>query len=180
MDFQFNNNILFTDRLKLRPLTIDDAKDMFEYTSQPEAARFLSWNPHEKLEETKRFLENVVALYENNNTEFSWAIELIDTGKMIGVVKLFEISKNNQRAEVSYILNSRFQGKGYINEAISAVINFAFTEMKLLRVQARCTSDNKASEKVMQKANMQYEGLLRKYWVLKGEPKDVVLYAITK
>lgn len=180
MEFQFNNNILHTDRLTLRPLTLEDASDMFEYTSQQEATKFLSWTPHERIEETTRFLENVVTLYGSSHTEFSWAIQLKETGKMIGVVKLFEISKNNSRAEVSYILNSRFQGKGYINEAISSVIDFAFTEMNLIRVQARCTSDNKASEKVMQKANMQYEGLLRKYWILKGEPKDVVLYAITK
>ena len=180
MKFQFNNNILFTERLKLRPLTIDDAKDMFEYTSFKDSTKFVSWHPHIKIEETIHFLENVVPIYGTINTEFSWGIELIEKKKMIGVVKLFDVSMNNKRAEVSYILNQNYQGKGFINEALQKVIDFAFNEMGLNRVQARCANDNIGSEKVMQKANMKYEGLLEKYWILKEESKDVVLYAITK
>lgn len=180
MQFHFTNNILFTERLKLRPLTINDAEDMFEYTSKEASTKYLSWNPHTKVEQTISFLEELVPKYQTVFTEFSWGIELIDTGKMIGVVKLFEISTASKRAEVSYILNSDFQGKGYVNEAISTVINFCFNEMKFIRVQARCSTDNIDSEKVMQKAGMSFEGILKKYWILKGEIKDVKLYAITK
>jgi ribosomal-protein-alanine N-acetyltransferase len=52
--------------------------------------------------------------------------------------------------------------------------------MQFIRVQARCSTDNIDSEKVMQKAGMSFEGILKKYWILKGEIKDVKLYAITK
>ncbi len=180
MEFRFNNDILSTARLKLRPLKIEDAHDMFEYTSHEDSSKYLSWTPHTKLEETVLFIENVVALYGNSDTEFSWAIELMESQKMIGVVKFFDINKNNNRAEISYILNSKFQGKGYINEAISVAIDFAFDKMKIIRIQARCTNDNIGSEKVMQRANMKFEGLLKKYWILKGETKDVLLYAFTK
>jgi ribosomal-protein-alanine N-acetyltransferase len=179
MEFQFNNTILFTNRLKLRPLSKDDAQDMFEYTSQQASTKYLSWDPHSNIGRTISFLEELESKYGSIHSEFSWGIELKETGKMIGVVKLFDISSASRRAEVSYILNSNFQGKGYINEAIAAVIEFCFSEMKLIRVQARCSTDNIASEKVMQKAQMSFEGILKKYWILKGEIKDVALYAIT-
>lgn len=179
MEFQFKNTILFTDRLKLRPLSKDDAKDMFEYTSQEASTKYLSWNPHSDIEQTVSFLKEVELKYGTIHSEYSWGIELIETKKMIGVIKLFDISSASRRAEVSYILNSNFQGKGYINEAIAAVLDFSFNEMKLIRVQARCSTDNSASEKVMQKAQMTFEGILKKYWILKGEIKDVALYAIT-
>jgi ribosomal-protein-alanine N-acetyltransferase len=180
MQFVFTNNILLTERLKLRPLNLDDAQDMFEYTSKEVSTKFLSWNPHTNIDQTISFLKEVVSKYGTIHTEFSWGIEVIETGKMIGVVKLFDISLASKRAEVSYILNSNFQGKGYINEAWAMVIDFCFNEMKYIRVQARCSTDNLASEKVMQKAQMNLEGILKKYWILKGEIKDVKLYAITK
>lgn len=180
MQFLFTNNILFAERLKLRPLAIADAQDMFEYTSKDESTKYLSWNAHKNIKQTVAFLKEVESKYGHVHSEFSWAIELMKTGKMIGVVKLFEISSASKRAEVSYILNSDFQGKGYINEAIAAVIDFCFNEMEFIRVQARCSTDNLASEKVMQKAGMTFEGVLKKYWTLKGEVKDVALYAITK
>lgn len=180
MSFIFNNNQIITERLILRPLTLEDTQDMFAYTSRPDATRFLSWHPHSHIEQTESFLKTVIATYGQVHTEFSWAIELKDKSKMIGVIKLFDINKNNKRAEVSYILNADYQGQGYLNEAIISVIDFAFKHMQLIRVQARCTTDNLASEKVMQKAGMLREGVLKKYWILKGETKDVVLYAITQ
>lgn len=180
MQFLFTNNLLFTERLKLRQLSVSDAQDMFEYTSKDVSTKYLSWNTHTNIEQTVSFLKEVESKYGNVHNEFSWAIELMGNSKMIGVVKLFEISSASKRAEVSYILNSDFQGKGYINEAIAAVLDFCFNEMELIRVQARCSTDNLASEKVMQKAGMTFEGILKKYWILKDEVKDVALYAITK
>lgn len=180
MEFQFNNDVIFTDRLKLRPLTIKDSDDMFDYTSLADSTKYLGWNPHTELEQTVNFIKEVELKYGTMQSEFSWGIELIAENKMIGVVKMFDINYSTKRCEVSYILNPKFQGKGYINEAVSAVIDFAFNTMGFFRVQARCSNDNKASERVMQKSNMLYEGLLKKYWYIKGEHKDVVLYAITR
>lgn len=179
MEFQTHKSIQ-TERLLLRPITISDANDMFEYTSLDDSNKYLSWNAHTDIEQTINFIKEVELKYQTSKTEYSWGIELVTEKKLIGVVKLFEISHNNKRAEVSYILNPKFQGKGYVNEAINAVIDLAFSKLAFTRIQARCSNDNVASEKVMQKSGMNFEGLLKKYWILKGEYKDVVLYAITK
>lgn len=172
--------MLFTQRLKLRPLSVDDAQDMFEYTSKEVSTKYLNWNPHTDIQQTISFLKEVASKYGTIHTEFSWGIEIIETGKLIGVVKLFDISAASKRAEYSYILNADFQGKGYINEAMAAVIDFCFNEMKCIRVQARCSTDNLASEKSIQKNGMNFEGILKNYWIIKGVIKDVALYAITR
>lgn len=168
---------LESNRLRFRRLNLDDANDMFEYTSDEQCTKFLSWSSHTDVSQTRQFIENALPKYDLE-TEYSYALELKENGKFLGVVRLFDISYSNKRTEVSYIMNPGYQGKGLMAEAVSRVIEFCFNEADIMRVQARCTTDNIGSEKVMQKSGMTYEGKLQKYWNLKGEFKDVVIYGI--
>lgn len=178
MDHIFDRQ-LESDRLLLRRLKMSDAADMFEYTSDESCTRFLSWPPHTEVGQTEAFLEATLPKYELK-TEYSYAIEHKESGKFLGVVRLFDLSYSNQRAEVSYIMNPGFQGKGYMAEAVKTVVDFCLEEANFKRVQARCTVDNIGSERVMQKVGMTHEGKLKSFWNLKGAFHDVVIYGITK
>ena len=168
---------LRTTRLLLRRVKESDDKDMFEYTSNHEVTRFLSWNPHADIAQAKEYIAHLILEYDMSD-RYAWAIEKCDSRKFIGIVRIFDVSYANKRGELSYILNPDFQGKGLAIEAIKAVIEFCFTKIGLNRIQAKCTSDNVQSERVIQRLGMIYEGMLKEFWINKGSPSDAKLFAL--
>jgi len=89
----------------------------------------------------------------------------------------------NLKVEVGYGLARPYWGKGYMTEVLRTVIDWAFTQPDIFRVQAFCDVDNLGSARVMEKAGMVCEGTLRRYVLhpnISDEPRDVYLYAIVK
>ena len=168
-----------TQRLLLRPFTVEDAPAMFEYTSVSENCRHLKWTAHTHLAQTESFLMGVMERYRNHQ-DFIWGITLRETGRLIGTCRLFDIHLDDGRAEVSYMMNPEVHGKGYTSEAVRGVIAYAFHMLALTRIQARCVAENCASERVMQKSGMQLEGVLRHYSNIHGRLCDFKLYAILR
>ena len=175
--FDYN---LKTQRLTLRRLKISDDKDMYEYTSDHRVTQYLEWQHHTKISQTRSFIENVIGEYDTAKNAYLWAIELISESKLIGVVRIYDYSPQNKRAEISYIMNPAYQGNGYIGEAIDSIFDYCFNTLKINRIQAKCFSNNTASEKVMKKTGMLHEGIMRKYVYIDGQYEDAVLYAITE
>ena len=174
----FNVNFS-TDRLLLRKLKMTDVHDMFEYTSRTEVTKYLSWNPHTNIEQTKNFIKNTLPEYEGNKS-YPYAIELLDTHKFIGVLRAYDIDLGNKHCEISYILNPAYQNNGYMVEAINAFIKYGFNELGLIRIQAKCMIENESSEKLMKRLGLEFEGILQKCWIYKGTVYDAKLFAITK
>ena len=169
---------LETERLILRKLRIADDIDMFEYTSNNQITKYLEWEPHTSISQTQDFIGSALNAYNQINNAFLWGIEEKKDKKLIGVVRVFDFSKKNSRAEISYILNPFYQGKGYMVESIKTVLKFCFHELKINRIQAKCTSDNIASEWIMKKTGMKNEGLLKEFFRINGEKKDALIYSI--
>lgn len=169
---------LNTTRLELRRIRESDDRDMFEYTSNPSISKFLSWSPHTEIAQTQRYISSLLEEYSSIHS-YAWALELKELNKFIGIVRIFDISFGNKRGELSYILNPSFQGKGLITEAIKSVLKFCFKEIGLNRIQAKCTSDNYASEKVIRNVGMSFEGTLKEFWINKGIRTDAKSYALT-
>lgn len=168
-----------TERLILRPFTMEDAPAMFAYTSVPENCRYVRWDAHTEPAQDEEFLREVLERYENHR-DFIWGITLRETGQLIGTCRLFDIRPDDGRVEVSYMISPAVQGKGYASEAIRGVIRYAFSVLGFTRVQARCVAENLASERVMQKCGMQLEGVLRCYARMHGKPCDFKVYAIVR
>lgn len=76
-----------------------------------------------------------------------------------------------------YLLNRRFWGCGYMSEAIRALLRFGFDELELQRIFGHCDLDNPASARVMEKAGMAREGVLRQERWIKDQWRDVIVYA---
>lgn len=86
----------------------------------------------------------------------------------------------HNRAEIGYVISTKNWGKGYGTEVANAVISFGFEQMELERIQARCFIDNIASQRVMEKVGMTYEGTLRKAMFVKGKFQDIKIYSILR
>jgi len=170
---------LKTERLLLRKIFLTDAENIFEYAQIPEVSKFLSWSPHISIENTKEF---ICALIQNyiDGTPGSWGIELDQEKKIIGTIGFLYWDTENQRAETGFALSNKYWNQGIMTEALWKILSFGFTRMDLNRIEARTFSNNIASQKVLEKVGMKYEGLLREHALVKGNYQDLKLYSILR
>ena len=170
---------LETDRLILRKMTPDDAEAMFAYASDPEVTRYVSWELHRSIEDSRAFLELALGKYEGGE-EPNWGIVYRGDHRFVGACGLVSWEAEHGRAEVGFVLSREYWGRGLMPEAVRALIRFGFDTMNLNRIEARCIVENTASARVMEKAGMAYEGTLRQREYIKGAYRDMKLYAILK
>jgi ribosomal-protein-alanine N-acetyltransferase len=168
---------LETPRLILRRLTMDDAGDIFSYSSDPEVARYVLWDAHRTIHDSRQFIRFIQHQYRADEPS-TWAIVLKQTGRVIGTIGYMWWNIENRSAEVGYSLARAYWGYGIMPEALSAVLRFGFERMRLHRIEAQHAVENGASGRVMQKCGMRYEGVLRGRLYCKNAFLDVALYAI--
>lgn len=164
-----------TQRLLLRPVTLKDANDMFEYASD-EKTTYYVFDPHRSLEET----EDSIANYFMNEPLGKYGIELKETGKMIGTIDL-RLKEEKYKAELGYTMNKEYHGNGYMTEAGKALLHLGFNILELERISAIHDERNNASGRVMQRLGMTKEGISRHVgkWK-KGEFFNDIHYSILK
>lgn len=79
---------------------------------------------------------------------------------------------------MGYVISQDYWNKGIATEAANEVIKFGFNEMDLVRIQARCVVENIGSARVMEKAGMSFERIIRKGILMKGKHRDLKIYSI--
>ena len=174
-----NLPILETGRLRLRKLSMRDAADVFDYASVPEVAEHVTWEYHRNISDSMHYLRFITQQYQDGIPS-PWGIIHKELGKLIGTIGYHVWSLPNGFGEVGYALSKDFWNKGYTTEAFEEVIKFGFERLKLNRVEATCKLANTASEKVMLKCGLSYEGILRKRLFAKSEYHDLKLYSLLR
>jgi [ribosomal protein S5]-alanine N-acetyltransferase len=171
---------LETDRLILRKLSIGDAHDIFAYASDPQVAQHTAWFAHTSLDDSRSFVEMIVERYGNGEAhDWTWGIALKESSQLIGTF-FIAWSPRHKSAEIGYALGRAWWSKGLMTEAVREVIKFGFERMGLNRIEALCLPENLGSAWVMEKAGMSYEGTLRAWRTIKGEPADLKMYSILR
>lgn len=170
-----------TQRLILRRFKPSDAKYMYKnWATDSEVCKFLSWNPHKDLSETDHIIEGWIKDYENAH-KYNWVIELKDISEVIGQISIMHINEKYCSCSVGYNISRSFWGNGIMTEALKAVINYLIKEIGMNRIEARHNTLNPASGRVMQKAGMKFEGIMRQVQVNKyGQFYDLAVYSILK
>ncbi|TMU83635.1 GNAT family N-acetyltransferase [Bacillus sp. BHET2] len=168
---------LETKHLTLRKINRQDIEDIFYYGSNPNVSKRVSWETHKSKEDTERFIDAVLEGYSQNNKAL-WGMELKSTGKIIGTIDFVTINHKHNNAELGYVLSEDYWGNGLTTEATQKIVEVGFTELGLVRIQARCFVENIGSQRVMEKVGMSFEGLIRKGMFAKGEYQDLKLYSI--
>lgn len=170
---------LETPRLRLRRFRPEDAADcLLHWAADGAVFQYISQAPMTR-QEAENFLSGAEEAYANPETWY-WAIERREISGVIGRIFVDDFSRRSGWCEVDYQLGSAFWGRGYAPEALRAVIAYLFNGEGFHRIQAKCSVQNTASERVMQKVGMEREGILREFFRRKTGPgwDDVVLYAI--
>lgn len=168
---------LQTARLVLRPWQLSDAADMFEYARSPKVGPMAGWKPHENLTETETILNRFI------REDETWALVLRSTGTVIGSIGLHP----NRQAEVSaareigYVLAEPYWGKGLMPEAVRAVIDFAFTELRLDHLLVAHFPFNQQSRRVIEKCGFTWLKHLQASWQrFDGTSLDEEIYIMAR
>ena len=172
---------LETERLVLRPTNISDAEQMYNnWASDPEVTKYLLWQPHADIEVTKGILVN----WDKENEKldyYHWGIVDKETGQIIGTGGALGINERHHSTELGYCMSRAQWGKGYMSEAVAAIIKHLFNTVGLNRITACHDISNVGSGRVMQKCGMVFEGIQRQaYYCDRRGFYDLACYAILR
>ena len=169
---------LETPRLRLRHFRDADLALFMAYRNDPEVARYQGWEgisePEARafLQEQKEVQPGVPGHW------FQIAVELKETGLLVGDCALKIEEHDERQAEIGYTLSHTYQGRGIASEAVSCVLEYAFVTLGMHRVIAITTCENAASVTLLERLGLRREGHFRQSVWLKGKWGDEYLYAM--
>ncbi|MBR7151247.1 MAG: GNAT family N-acetyltransferase [Clostridia bacterium] len=175
--------MITTERLILRPFTENDAVDLFEYLHEPTVHCFFDM----KISSMDEAKEEAVKRME---TDCYFAIELKDTGKVIGEIFVHpdgegmeedcsEGGYSDDTYSPCWMLNKDYHGKGYAYEAANAVFDYLFNEKGARRLYAYTEDYNIASQKLCEKLGMRQEGLFMEFISFVNDENGYPIYENT-
>jgi RimJ/RimL family protein N-acetyltransferase len=169
--------VLTTERLVLRETAAHDVQGAFDMESDPVAMRYWSRPPMQHLSEAQASVERAMR-YFAERSGLRWSITRAGDDVMIGQCSLFAFNEQCGRAEIGYGLDRRHWGQGIMNEALTAVVGFAFGPLGMRRLEADIDPRNIASIRALERLGFAREGLLRERWVVADEISDSVLMGL--
>lgn len=139
--------ILITERLLLREITLADLERIYYFRSDPDITKYIKREPQTR-EKAKAHIEMIAAHYRKSKS-ISWGITLKNPDRLIGTACLWNFSTDRKTAEVGYDLDPNFQGKGYMREALKAVLDYGFNLSGFKTIEAFTDYRNIPSKKLL-------------------------------
>jgi RimJ/RimL family protein N-acetyltransferase len=172
---------LSTGRLVLRRFRPEDLDAFVAYRSDPEVARYQSWEVPYRPSQARQFLQELEAIHPDTPGEwFQFAVALRHTDRLIGDCGAHVQAEDPRQAEIGFTLASQDQGHGYATEAVRRLLHYLLIERGKHRVRATCDDRNTGSAAVLERVGMRREGhLLESTWS-KGEWTNDLLYAVLR
>ncbi len=168
-----------TKRTILRWLKPEDAEDVFAYAQSPDVTAYMSWDLHASIRDTQVFIQQCMSDVDEDRAGI-WGIVWKKTGRVIGTIRFVSVDTANRSAPVAYVLSEVYWGQGIATEVLEKILEFGFDSMGLNRIEGIHMLRNEVSGRVLEKAGMRYEGLIREKLRAKGTYWDVQQYAILK
>ncbi|QEM11068.1 GNAT family N-acetyltransferase [Mucilaginibacter rubeus] len=169
--------VLTTERLVLRRFTYDDAADLFEMRSNETVMQYISRPLNKTIGDAVGLIDVIEDLLSKNDG-ITWCICLKNSNKYIGSIGFWRIEKNNHRAEIGYLLNPVYQGRGIMQEAVTAALDYGFSVLKLHSVEARVSPGNVASIKLLLKNKFVQEAYFKEDHLFNGRFNDTMIYSL--
>ncbi len=172
---------LATERLTLRQPRMSDYPQWTAVLQTSEV--FLKpWEPHRSPEHyTRRGFRNRVVWAERsfvNGRALPLFLFAEEEQSLVGGITLDNIRKGpSQAGTVGYWIGEPYARQGYMREALAAVVQYAFREMDLSRIEAACLPENTASRSLLETSGFKYEGVAQSYLQIAGRWRTHVLYA---
>ncbi|MBN2268711.1 MAG: GNAT family N-acetyltransferase, partial [Acholeplasmataceae bacterium] len=165
-----------TERLILRDLKLSDLDHFYHYAKKDNIGPMAGWHPHRSIEESEMILKMMI------NDQDVWGITLRDNDDLIGTIGLhvrtFDNALKNQK-EIGYVIDEPYWGKGYMVEAVSALIQYAFRVEGLDAVVCGHSLKNMQSKRVIEKTKFQFSHTEMREDFNKN-PIEIYMYKISK
>lgn len=168
---------LETQRLLLRPLSLDDAGDMQRIRSDERVMAFMDSERHTALEHSVQFITENLKAYQNKKGLF-WALTLKSTGRFIGDFSYWDINHKHARAEIGYTLHPDHWGQGFMNEALQTLLRFGFQDLNLHSIEANINPKNDTSRKLLLRLGFVKEAYFREHYYYNGQFIDSEIYSL--
>jgi ribosomal-protein-alanine N-acetyltransferase len=171
--------ILHTPRLTLRPQRPGDEDDLYAIRSDPQVMRYGGGLPWTERAQAEKKVAELAAAFESGDG-FQFALVLGESGRQIGDCCVHGLHRQSRRGEIGYTLARAYWGQGYMQEALDALLEFAFVTLDLNRLEADIHPDNHASRKVLERFGFEQDGYLRERWIVGDEISDSALFGLLK
>ncbi|CAH8361605.1 unnamed protein product [Eruca vesicaria subsp. sativa] len=160
-------------RVSIRPFSLTDAHDFLRWAGDVRVTGNLRWQTFTSEEEALVFIRDVCLPH-------PWRRSICIDDRSIGFISVFSESGDDRfKAHIGYGLSHEYWGKGIATRAVSIAVTQVFNDLPhVLRLQAFVQTQNKASQRVLEKIGFKREGLLRKYSCIKGIIHDVFVYSL--
>ena len=171
--------ILASERLQFRKLTATDAPEILALRGNPETMRFI---PRPLLTDIEGALAHIKSINDKieENLDINWAITEKNSDKCIGIMGFYRTQPEHFRSELGYMLLPEYWGKGYVTEAVTTLLNFAFNTLNFHSIEAVIDSRHKASERILQKNGFSKEAHFVENFYYNSEFTDTVIYSLLK
>jgi len=169
---------LDTSRLTLREVVDSDAENILRVHGDAKHMRWFGSDPIPDLDGAAKLIATFASWRKEPVSGARWAMELRDQPGLIGTCGLFRWNRNWKSCAVGYEIAPAHQGRGYMKEALKAIITWGFREVHLNRIEAQVHPDNTASRALLEALGFVQEGRQREagYWA--GGHHDLLQYAL--
>jgi RimJ/RimL family protein N-acetyltransferase len=168
---------LETDRIIIRPITLADKSEVFEYRSDAETNKYQGWIP-KTMNDVEIFIGKVSKQIDEPDTWFQFVIIEKKTLKIVGDMGLHFFDNDNRQVEIGCTLNKKFQNNGYATESVKLVIDYLFEKLNKHRVIASIDPDNKRSIQLVERFGFRKEAHFVESLLINGKWVDDLIYAL--
>ena len=167
-----------TSRLLLRCIKMTDANELLYLRGSDKTMQYIDREKLVSAAEAEALIQKITESL-NNNEGIMWCICLLDKPDiLIGTIGHWRIMKQHYRAEVGYMLHPDYWNKGIMKEALLAVIDYGFNEMKLHSIEAHINPANLASAVLLEKTGFTREAYFKEDFFFNGEFIDTAIYSL--
>lgn len=173
--------ILYTSRLILREIVLPDAEAILSIRGDVRVTRLNSGKPMQTLDEARELIMKGRQAYDDHR-RIDWGIVLkaAPEAGLVGRCGFNYWLRQDRRASIGYDLGYAYWGEGIMTEAVGAIVQFGFEQMRLNRIEADTDAENFGSMRVLEKVGFKREGVQREQYFEWEEFHDLVLYALLK
>lgn len=178
----FDPKVIRTAALILRPIELTDLDAYFDLYSDADVMRGWGTHPHTSKEETQKLIQGLRDQMAAGDL-IRWAIaEKQDPSRLLGDVGYWRFVKVRHRGELGAKLSKACWKKGWMTQALSAVIHYGFTEMGLHSVEGNIDPKNIGSIRLVEKIGFERIGVVKEhsYDPFENRYLDTVLFSLTK
>jgi [ribosomal protein S5]-alanine N-acetyltransferase len=169
---------IVTGRLILSRITKQDAPQLFHLRSNDKVMQYIDKEKFKTIAQTEALINRIDDDL-NNNNGITWRISLKEKpGTLVGTIGFWRMIKENYRAEVGYMLHYNLWGRGITKEALQAVIDFGFNNIKLHSIEAHINPGNIASAKLLQSTGFVQEAYFKEDYFFRGAFLDTAVYCL--